>query len=458
MKSKAYRAAVALGVGSGLLAFAPVAAAADEGAAVEAIVLVLRERGLIDDAQQERILAKHAAERPKSLPAVAAVVDRLTWNGDLRLRYENFLYQHDERGFEESDRHRFRYRARLGVVGQVNEWIKVGLRLASGSTNPTSTNQTLGSGNDFDKEAIGIDQAFADIRLPLAEGVEAHFLGGKIWNPFVWKVGRDFILWDNDITPEGGALTFVTRPSESVSLFLHGGGFIVDENADHADPKVFALQLGSSGKLADGVAFGARVSGYGWHSLDTDFINRAQLSGTLGAASSSVQNAGNLTNAFDSEARIGELSSYLSFASGADWPVTLYGTLAHNFFADDALILGVPIDQENDAYGIGLEVGDKAKWLKLGVMWAHVEANSVVSIVTDSDMFDNTTNREGWLFYASRQLLANTDLNLEIFSSDAIEDTGASEGCGSGSACGVFVNSISNADRVRGRVDLEMKF
>jgi hypothetical protein len=443
---------LAIAIGSSLLGSAAPAGAADEGAAVEAIVEVLRERGLIDDAQQERILARHAAERPKSLPAVAAVVDRLVWSGDLRLRYENFLYQHDDRGFEESDRHRFRYRARLGLTAAVNEWIKVGLRLASGSPNPTSTNQTLGSGNDFDKESIGIDLAFADIRLPLVEGVDAHFLGGKIANPLVWKAGRDFLLWDNDITPEGAALTFATKPNEELSLFLNSGAFIADENSSDADPKVVAVQLGTMGRLAERVSFGARVSGYEWSSLDDAFITRAALNGTLGTA----QNAGNLSNAFDSSARIGEVSSYVTLASLPDWPITLYGTLAHNFFADDAVIAGVPVGQQDTAYGVGLELGDKSEWVKLGVMWAHVEANAVVSMYTDSDMFDNTTNREGWLFYVSRQLLSNTDLNVEIFSSDAIEDTGAFDGCGA--ACGVYTNSIAQADRVRGRVDLEMKF
>ncbi len=442
MKGNVCLATVAVGLLCGLLAAAVPAAAGDDDGAVEAIVEVLRERGLIDDAQQERILARHAAERPKSLPAVAAVMERLVWSGDLRLRYENFLYQHDATGFEESDRHRFRYRARLGLAAAVNDWIKVGLRFASGSTNPTSTNQTLGSGNDFDKESLGIDLAYADIRLPLVDGVESHFLGGKIANPFVWKVGRDLLLWDNDITPEGGALTFTTKPSEQVALFLNAGAFIADENSDHADPKVAALQLGGSAKLAKDLSFGARASGYEWSSLDADFITRAARNGSLGTA----QNAGNLPNAFDSAARIGELSSYLAFAGVADWPITLYGTLAHNFFADHAVISGTSVDQEDLAYAVGLEFGDKTRWAKLGLLWAHVEANAVVSMYTDSDLFDGATNREGWLFYASRQLLENTDLNVELFSSEEIEDAS------------VFNNSIVQADRVRGRVDLEMKF
>lgn len=453
MKIEACLAAAALAVGSSLLAFAPRAAAAEPaGAAVEEIVQVLRERGLIDDAQQERILAKNAAERPRNLPAVAAVVDRLQWSGDLRLRYENFTYQHDDRGFDQPDRDRFRYRARLGLTAQVNDWIKAGFRLASGTPNPTSTNQTLGSGNDFDKEGIGIDLAYADIKLPFVEGLESHFLGGKIWNPFVWKVGRDFILWDNDVTPEGAAITLVTKPSETMSLFATGGGFIVDENAAGSDPKVTALQLGSTGKLADAVSYGARVSGYDWRSLDADFVTRAALNGTLGSA----QNAGNLASAFDGEARIGEISSYVTFSGISEWPISVYGTLAHNFTADADVIGGVAVGAENDAYGIGLELGDKAKWIKVGAMYAYVEANAVVSMVTDSDMFDNTTNRQGWLFYASRQLLENTDLNAELFSSEAIETTGAFSGCAA--ACGPFTDSIANSDRVRGRIDLEMKF
>ncbi len=444
---------VRTGLLCGLLA-SPLARAEDPSA-VEQIVSVLLARGLIDEGQREQILARHAAEAPSaSLPAVAASVDRFEWSGDLRLRYENFLYQHDPTGFDEENRHRFRYRARIGAKAKVNDWITAAVRLASGATNPTSTNQTVGSGNDFDKETIGIDLAYADIRLAFAlEGLDAHFFGGKIPNPFVWKVGKDVLLWDNDITPEGGALTFGLKPLEGLALFANAGGFIDVENRTSADPKVAAFQIGGV-KRAGEFEFGLRGSGYAWRALDLAFESRAELNGTLGAA----QNAGNLSTAgFDDRANVGEVSSYVTLAALEDWPLTLFGTAVRNFSADDGVIGGIPVDNDQNAFLVGLEAGDKAKYVKVGVAWARVEANSVVSMTTDSDLFDNTTNRQGFVVWVSRALMPNADLNFEIFSSEQIDDAGAFDGCATG-ACGPYENSIANADRVRSRVDLELKF
>jgi hypothetical protein len=448
----------ALGVAllCGWLGAPEVARAAEaEGSAVEQIVGILQERGLIDGGQAEQILAKHAAEpRAQALPAVAAAVDRFEWSGDLRLRYETFLYQHDPRGFDEENRHRFRYRARIGAKAKVNDWITAGFRLASGATNPTSTNQTLGSGNDFDKETLGIDLAYADIRLALAlEGLDAHFVGGKIPNPFLWKVGRDILIWDNDITPEGGALTFGYKPLEETTLFANVGGFIDVENRTSSDPKVFAVQVGGT-QRAGIFEFGLRGSGYAWRSLDTAFETRAALNGTLGAA----QNAGNLVGAgFDDRANVGEVSSYVTLSALESWPLTLFGTAVRNFSADDGVIGGFAVNNDQDAFLVGLEAGDKAKVVKLGIGFARVEANSVVSMFTDSDIFDGTTNRQGFAFWVSRALMPNADVALELFASEEIEDTGAFDDCAAG-ACGPYENSISNSDRVRGRLDLELKF
>ena len=68
-------------------------------------------------------------------------------------------------------------------------------------------------------------------------------------------------------------------------------------------------------------------------------------------------------------------------------------------------------------------------------------------MLIDSDLLDGSTNREGWVFYGSRQLFTNTDLNLAIFSSDGIEDQ-----------LPAFQSSLSGSKRIRAQVDLDMKF
>ena len=40
----------------------------------------------------------------------------------------------------------------------------------------------------------------------LPEGMTLKSIVGKQANPFLWKNGKDILIWDNDITPEGVAL------------------------------------------------------------------------------------------------------------------------------------------------------------------------------------------------------------------------------------------------------------
>lgn len=446
---RALASALVLTFTTGLVLAASAARA--EESAVEEILVILKQRGLIDAGEHERLLAKHRAEResgaPAALPSVAGIAERLEWSGDLRLRYEAYRFQHDATGVDRDDRDRLRYRARLGLAASVNDRVELGFRLVSGGASPTSTNQTLGSATDFDTDDLRLDRAFAAIDLGRAAGIDAEFVGGKMPNPFRWKHGRDILLWDGDISPEGGALRLETELSESTSLFSNLAYFVDVENAVGADPKVIAGQLGLIRGFGDALEVGARASAYEWRSLDAPFITRAQATS---------QSGGNLTSAFDGRARIGEASAYLRYAGVERWPLLLYGTLARNFTADPAALGGFPLDDEQNAWLLGLEIGDSKRLARLGLGYARVEANSIVSLTTDSDMFDGFTNRKGWVAYASRSILQNTDLHVTLFRSEELLDTGAFDGCGG--ACGPFSSSVADAERYRLQADLMMRF
>jgi hypothetical protein len=160
--------------------------------------------------------------------------------------------------------------------------------------------------------------------------------------------------------------------------------------------------------------------------------------------------SGNLAGAFDSRARIGELSAYLRCERLERWPLELWGAAARNFTADDAVIAGFAVDEEDTAWGLGLEIGSAKEIVSLGAGFFHVEANSVVAQFTDSDLFDGFTNRRGWMFYASRRLFPGVDLNVTFFDSDSIKNTGG--------AAGPFATSAEDADRKRLQTDLVVSF
>lgn len=414
-------------------------------ATVESILGILLDRGLIDEKTHYELARKHAREQQKTASVDAGPLDGFEWSGNLRLRYEGFYYDNDSLGVDRDNRYRFRYRARLGFTKAVNDWLNVELRLASGTDDHRSTNRTLGDDEDFDPDELFIDRAFARAALPGWGGTSAKLVAGKISNPFMWEAGRDLIVWDSDITPEGAALVLSRPLDEAVQLFANVGGFIVDENSSSKDPKVFAGQVGARSQFSNGVSAGIRASLYEWRSLDEsladpnsdEFIDRA-----LGT--------GNLLNAFDSRARIGETSGYLGLSLAEDWPVLLYGSLVTNFTADDAILGGIPVDEENLAWGAGIELGSSKRLVKLGAGYFYVEANSVISQFTDSDLFDGFTNRRGWIFYASRRLADGVDLTVTFLDSDSIKN--------SGGALGPFAVSSSDADRKRLQTDLIFAF
>jgi hypothetical protein len=53
----------------------------------------------------------------------------------------------------------------------------------------------------------------------LAEGVSVKGIVGKQGNPFLWKNGKDFMIWDQDITPEGVGFQVAGAPTEMLSLY-----------------------------------------------------------------------------------------------------------------------------------------------------------------------------------------------------------------------------------------------
>jgi len=367
-----------------------------------------------------------------------------------RLRQENLWYEPDPLGDDRSDRARFRYRLRVGAVAPINDYVDAGFRLASGEDDLRSTNQSAGRNNpDFDPDSIFIDQAYVTFKAPkdwLGEGGSLKATGGKIANPFLWKNSKDYMLWDNDINPEGGAILLALKPAEMWTLYGNTGYFVLDENTAAEDPHVFGVQGGFGVTPTDTTELGARASWYEWQSLDGDFYQRGIDNTNLnGSAGSTSQAGGNLPGGLSDGSKFGagELAAYFRYAGIEGWPIRVFGHYAQNLDAEDTL----GADEEDTGWGGGLEIGDPKKFVLLGAGYYELEANFWPSQFTDSDLFDGVTNRKGWTVYAARQVFTNTELNLTLFSSDAIEDD-----------VPPFADSVENSDRFRLQTDIVVKF
>ena len=430
---------------------APAARAADDGTAVQEILSVLRQKGLIDEAteadilaKQERADAKVATTAAKPVSAAPSWLDGLVISGDLRLRDEQFWYGRAFGGTTD-DNNRFRYRARLGFTKQLNSWALVGVRLSSSQNRDyRSTNVTFGNTSNFAPDEIFIDQAYLRLNLPDpgSVGLASTFTAGKMANPFVWKNGLDKIMWDEDIMPEGMALNSTYAPTENSKLFATAGYFIENQQAAAVDARVYAFQAGGSVKVGV-IEGGARASYYDWNHVDNDpnFIpgNEAQ---------------GNLPTGLDDDMSIGEGTVYLTYSGIEGWPALLWGTWARNFSANSGVVDGVDVDEEGDAFGLGVELGDAAL-VRLGVAYNHIEANSVLGLYTDSDLFDGFTNREGFGIYASHAFSPYSEFKLTLWEGEPIKTTASGQDNG---PYNISTSSDHAANRKRLQADMNFKF
>jgi Putative porin len=412
-----------------LFAVAAPTSAEDNPALVEAFQ-IMRDKGLIDDAKHAELVAKNEAWET----AHPSLLSRLEWSADFRGRFENFFYDEDDFGIDTQDRNRGRYRVRIGARAKVNEVVTAGFRVASGEGDHRSTNTTFGTQNDFGPDAIFIDQAYVELGVPkplLAEGVTVKSIVGKQANPFLWKNGKDFMIWDQDITPEGVGLQVTGAPTEMLSLYGNAGYFIVDENGGAKDPHVLGVQGGFGLAPTDCFDFGFRATYYDWRSVNDAFLTRMSETGSL------------ITD--ESDYSVVELASYGRITKFEGWPILVYGHVAQNVNADS-------IEGDEDlGWGAGVEVGDKKNFVMVGGGYYHLEANFSPAQFTDSDLFDGFTNREGWLFYVGREIFKNTELSLTFFSGEEIQD-------GANFDLSVVDPDVPSAERYRLQTDVVVKF
>ena len=142
----------------------------------------------------------------------------------------------------------WRIRARLGVVAELGEHTRAGVRLATGNDNgPVSSTQTLGGG--LAKKDAWLDQAWLSW-APL-QGLD--IIGGRFGNPY-WSSDT---LFSNDLNFDGLAIKY-TRPlgDDGLSLFATLGLTPLEYSSD-SFPTTSQNKMGSENKWLNGLQVGA---------------------------------------------------------------------------------------------------------------------------------------------------------------------------------------------------------
>jgi hypothetical protein len=143
--------------------------------------------------------------------------------GDFRLRYENTTNL-DPASLEDRNREVVRFRA--GVTKEVNELLKFGARLATGSSgDPNTADVTLGSFvNDLE---VSLDRAYVELKYE-----DLFITGGKFGNPF----RTTDLVWDGDVNPQGAALSYTFSGSEQITPKITGIYSVIDEHSETLIP------------------------------------------------------------------------------------------------------------------------------------------------------------------------------------------------------------------------------
>ncbi len=353
-------------------------------AAERSLADILKEKGVItaDEASEAKVAAPEA-KLPKW-------VESWAFKGDLRLRYQG----QDREG--STSRHRYRMRFRVGATADITDTFSVGFRLASGSDDPRSTNQTFT--DTFSTKQFNLDKAYVTWK-PVKQ---FSLTGGKMGNP-IWKTAD--LLWDGDITPEGVAAKVCFGP-----VFINAGWFFLEElSKDSNDPMMGFAQVGA--QMDSGpMDFAAAATGYVFKD-----IKEAPLDHSAGT---------NTTN--DEGARIYEYNSVagdaeIGFSLSNGLRLAALGQVIYNF------------DPDNDEFGwlAGAKFGSK-KIKKLGnwqvvYMYRYLEKDAWLDTFPDSDAFGGYTGVKGHEVILTTGLARNVTVAVDYYYMKEINNTDIDE-------------------------------
>jgi hypothetical protein len=327
----------------------------------------------------------------EALPEGLKWAEKIKWSGDFRYRHESI---DDDTAVTQRDRNRFR--ARLKMEAEVNdEWDAV-IRLASGSSDsPTSTNHTLGDSSDdsFSSKEVWLDWAYADYHPAAVPGL--RILAGKMANPF-YRVGKNQVIFDGDVSPEGGAAAYSWDLDNRTSATVTGGAYWVSERSTDADASIFGIQGLLKHKLNEDSHILGGLSYY-------DFGNiKGQSLGGISAKGNTVT-GGTYDNDYDIVEGFGEYGFMIG-----EYPAAIYGTYVNNTGASNS---------QDTAWLIGARFNKAKKpgcW-EASYNYRDIEKDAVVGGLNNSDFIGGGADGKGHVFGFKYQLAKNLQASLNYF-------------------------------------------
>ncbi|MFH1458772.1 MAG: putative porin [Candidatus Omnitrophota bacterium] len=369
---------------------------------VEKDVLTPVDAQILLDETQTAVAKEIAEGKSGTLPGW---IQTMTFKGDLRLRYQT----------EEQDtisasstttakRERARVRFRLGAEAKVTKDWEVNFGLASGSTDPRSTNQTFQ--DNFASKGIMLDYAYGTYAL----NNNIDIRGGKIeLKKTLWLISD--LLWDGDINPEGVFVNGNLVLNSSAELFLNTGYFIIDEVSAGAEPSLFTIQPGVKWDVSEAVTLKTSINYYAFNSLDGFRYSNIVDGGSTNTTSTTPAS---FKYDYDSMGFSTELGMNLQEDAEVDEfinYVSLFGDYIKN--SDPA--------ENNTGYLTGVKFGDKKvkdpnTW-QAKALYRKLEKDAWVDFLPDSDFLGGITDAKGYELIFNYALAKNVILGFDYYKS-----------------------------------------
>jgi len=343
---------------------------------------------LVKSSQETAVTVAAVSEKTDSVAAVVeeratktSWTDKIHWKGDFRYRYEAFNIE------DLPNRDRNRVRARAALIADITPTINVGFGLASGGDDPVSSNQTLGGGGST--KEIRMDLAYFDW-----SGLkDTHIYGGKFSN-FIYRPGKDALLYDSDWRPEGTGIKWAND-----RFFGNALGTWIESDTNKGQSFAYLTQLGVKLPLGDNFKL---TAGVGYHVFDTQ-----------GFGSYYGDTDDFYGNSFDPLNKT-YLYDYRELEFFADLDFELWGRKAQ-LFGD--YVQNLEVDDNDTGYAFGFIYGsakNKGDW-QLSYTYERLEADAVLGLLTDSDFGGGGTDAKGSIIKGSYAIQKNVNADFTYF-------------------------------------------
>jgi len=411
---------------------------------------------------KQDVLAQAHAERWGEPGAMPEWVHRITWSGDVRLRFQGDRFPTSDVPNATPQQLAFpqagawpltdtsdpinilRFRARFGMEAALGSTVTAGIRLASGGvglgTNSSSESQTLGNYNA--RESVGFDRAYLAYR-PLSWFTVT---GGRLGNPFLTPTT---LVWASDLSLEGVTVGFNPQLSKSFGVFATAGAFpILDVEPSPLSSSrakwLFGYQAGLHWHLGSDSALHAGVGLYDYKHLEG--IPNPDIFSTIYSATAapfrqggnSVFDINQLVNTQNGSqnyliglaSRFRELNGSVSLdlGFGGRTHVVLDLDYVKNLGFDRSEILartGLDLAERTSGGQARIAVGDPAMTRKYAwqgfIGYRYVQRDAVVDAFTDADFHLGGTDTQGYFLGGEFAFETHSTLRVRWMSGKQID-------------------------------------